>query len=251
MQNNLIIDAHCHAGKGDGLTGPWNTRASLKKFVPRAIEAGISKINLFAAFHSNYVIANAEVASIVKANPELFFGFAFVHAVNDKGRVFKLVENAVKEHGFRGIKVHRNDARISREICEVARHFSLPVLYDVVGEVSSVELIATEYPDVNFIIPHLSSFADDWQAQLAFVPMLERHPNVYTDTSGVRRYDLLEMAFKRAGPQKILFGTDGPWLHPKVELAKVFALTHDASALQKMLSGNFLRLTNRARVPVQ
>jgi hypothetical protein len=64
--------------------------------------------------------------------------------------------------------VHRYDGRITREICEVARTFSLPVLYDVMGEVTVVELLATESPDVAFIIPHLSSFADDWRAQVEF-----------------------------------------------------------------------------------
>jgi uncharacterized protein len=243
----LIIDAHCHAGKGNGLTGPWDTRAPLKKFLLWAKEAGINKINLFAAFHSDYSIANAEVSSIVNSNPDKFFGFAFVHAVHDRGRVFKLVEKAIREYGFCGIKVHRHDARISREICETARYFSAPVLYDVVGEVSMIELLATEYPDVNFIIPHLSSFSDDWRAQIAFIPMLERHKNVFTDTSGVRRYDLLEMAFSRAGADKIIFGSDGPWLHPKVELEKVFMLTSNNNELQKMLAGNFLRLISKVR----
>jgi predicted TIM-barrel fold metal-dependent hydrolase len=243
----FIIDAHCHAGKGDGLTGPWDTRASLKKFLTWSREAGINKTNLFAAFHSDYLIANAEVASIVRTNSQRFFGFAFVHSINDRGRVFNLVGKAVTEYGFCGIKVHRHDARISREICETARYFQLPVLYDVVGEVSMIELLATEYPDVNFIIPHLSSFADDWRAQIAFIPMLERHKNIFTDTSGIRRFDLLEMAYKRAGAGKILFGTDGPWLHPKVELEKVFALTKNKIDLEKMLARNFLRLTVRAR----
>jgi len=202
---------------------------------------------LFAAFHSDYSIANAEVASIVNSNKQRFFGFAFVNAINDRGNVFELVKRAVTEYGFCGIKVHRHDARISREICEAARYFLLPVLYDVVGEVSMIELLATEYPDVNFIIPHLSSFADDWRAQIAFIPMLERHANIYTDTSGVRRFDLLEMAYKRAGASKILFGTDGPWLHPKVELEKVYALTSIQADLRKMLAENFLKLTVRAR----
>ena len=67
------------------------------------------------------------------------------------------------------------------------------------GEVSVVELLAHEYPDVDFIIPHLGSFADDWRAQLALIDHLVRHPNVYADTSGVRRFDLLEQAVRRAG----------------------------------------------------
>jgi uncharacterized protein len=243
----LIIDAHCHAGKGDGLTGPWDTNAPLKNFLRWSKEAGIERTNLFAAFHSDYAKANAAVSAIVNSKPERFYGFAFVHAINDQGRVFALVSKAVTAYGFCGIKVHRHDARISREICEAARYFSIPVLYDVVGEVSMIELLATEYPDVNFIIPHLSSFADDWRAQIAFIPMLERHANVFTDTSGIRRFDLLEMAFKRVGPDKILFGTDGPWLHPGVELKKVLVLTHNKTDLQRMLAGNFLRLTEKVR----
>jgi hypothetical protein len=33
----------------------------------------------------------------------------------------------------------------------------LPVLYDVAGEIHVCELIAQEYTDVNFIIPHLAA----------------------------------------------------------------------------------------------
>ena len=107
------------------------------------------------------------------------------------------------DYGFRGIKLHRHDARITREVCEVARAWGLPdpLRRDGRGR-TSVELLARQYPDVPFIIPHLGSFADDWRAQLALIDQLVRHPNVYTDTSGVRRFDLLEQAVRRAGPRQ-------------------------------------------------
>jgi uncharacterized protein len=243
----MIIDCHCHAGKGDGLTGPWDTRAPLGNYLRRAAAAGIDRTVLFAAFHSDYGVANREVARIVASRPDRFYGFAFVHAERDRGRVSALVQEAVERYGFRGIKVHRSDARITREICEVARAFALPVLYDVMGEVSVVELLATEYPDVSFIIPHLGSFADDWRAQLALIDHLVRHPNIYTDTSGIRRFDLLEQAVRRAGARKILFGSDGPWLHPGVELAKVRALGLPPADEQRVIGGNLLRLIARVR----
>ncbi|NBB22093.1 amidohydrolase family protein [Runella sp. CRIBMP] len=243
----LIIDCHCHAGEGDGLTGPWDTRAPLKKFMQWSTEAGIQKTVLFAAFHTDYAKANAQTAQIVGRYPARFYGFAFVHAERDRGRIHSMVQTAVEEYGFCGIKVHRHDARISREICTAARTFNIPVLYDPTGETSTIELIATEYRDVNFIIPHLSSFADDWRAQLAFLDLLARHPNVYTDTSGVRRFDLLEMAYQRAGASKILFGTDGPWLHPAVEIAKIYALKAPQEDLQLMLGENFLKLTSKVK----
>lgn len=243
----MIIDCHCHAGEGDGLTGPWDTRASLKNFLRWSEEAGITRTVLFPAFHTDYLLANRAVARIVARHPGRFFGFAFIHPERDRGRVRELVREAVEEHGFVGIKVHRHDARITREICSVARAYRLPVLYDVMGEVSACELLATEYPDVAFIIPHLGSFADDWRAQVAFIDPLVRHPNIFTDTSGVRRFDLLEQAATRAGAEKILFGSDGPWLHPGVELAKVRALKLPPADERLVLGGNLLRLISRVR----
>lgn len=243
----MIIDCHCHAGKGDGLTGPWDTDASLEQYMRRAAKAGIDRTVIFAAFHSKYSVANEEVARLVASRPDRFYGFAFVHPERDRGRVYDMVKVAVTQYGFVGIKVHRYDARITREVCEVARAFSLPVLYDAIGEVTVAELLAREYPQVSFIIPHLGSFSDDWRAQLALIDHLVRHPNIFTDTAGVRRFDLLEQAVKRAGARKILFGSDGPWLHPLVELTKIKALGLSADDEQLVLGGNFLRLIANIR----
>jgi uncharacterized protein len=243
----MIIDSHCHAGTGDGLTGPWDSAASLQNYMHRAARAGIDRTVLFATFHSDYSRANREVARIVRSRPDRFLGFAFVHPTRDRGRIQTLVTEAINRHGFCGIKVHRHDARITREVCEVARLYGLPVLYDVMGEVSIAEILGIEYPDVPFIIPHLGSFSDDWSSQLALIDHLFRHPNIFTDTAGVRRFDLLQRAVQRAGPNKILFGSDGPWLHPGVELEKIRALHLDTRAEDLILGGNFLRLTSQVR----
>jgi len=245
----MIIDSHCHAGTGDGLTGPWDTSAPLNDYLRWADPYEIAKTVIFAPFHSDYLVANREVARIAARRPGRFWCYAFVHAQRDRGRVGAMVREAVERHGFRGIKVHRHDARITREVCEAARPYRIPVLYDVMGEVSQVELIAKEYPDVVFIIPHLGSFADDWRAQTAHIDQLVRFPNVFTDTSGVRRFDILQEAVHRAGARKFLFGSDGPWLHPGVELEKVRALNLSPEDERLVTGGNFLRIQSRARIP--
>jgi uncharacterized protein len=241
----MIIDCHCHAGLGDGLTGPWDTAAPLDRYLRRCARAGIGRSVIFAAFHSSYARANREVARLVASLPDRLYGMAFVHAARDRGRVHEMVCRAVEEYGFVGIKVHRHDARITREVCEAAREFGLPVLYDIVGEVPVLELLAGQYPDVDFIIPHLGSFADDWGAQLAVIDHLVRHPNIHADSSGVRRFDLLEQAVRRAGATKLLFGSDGPWLHPAVELAKLRLLQLPAHEEALILGGNFRRLIGK------
>jgi predicted TIM-barrel fold metal-dependent hydrolase len=110
------------------LTGPWDTRAPLDRYLCWARDAGIDRTVLLAAFHSDSAVANRELAAIAAERPDRFYAFAFVHPLRDRGRVAAMVRVAVERHGFVGIKVHRHDAHITREVCEVARAFRLPVL---------------------------------------------------------------------------------------------------------------------------
>jgi predicted TIM-barrel fold metal-dependent hydrolase len=103
-------------------------------------------------------------------------------------------------------------------------------------------MLAPQFPDVNFIIPHLGSFADDWRAHQRVIDQLVRYPNIYTDTSGIRRFDYIVEAIKRAGARKVLFGSDGPWLHPGVELHKIRLLGLPPKQEALVLGGNIFRL---------
>lgn len=240
----MIIDCHCHAGKGDIMTAPWNTDAPMGAYLRRARRAGIDRTIVFPAFHSDYEIANAALGRLVARSRGRLMGFLFVHARRDRGRILEMVERAVGEYNFRGIKVHARDSMPTREICEAALAFHIPLLVDVSGKTQVVEMLASEFPRVNFIIPHLGSFADDWRAHQQIIDQLVRFPNVYTDTSGVKRFDYIVQAVKRAGPHKVLFGSDGPYLHPGVELYKIkmLGLPSDQEAL--ILGGNAIRLIN-------
>jgi hypothetical protein len=80
------------------------------------------------------------------------------------------------------------------------------------------------------------------------VDQIVRHPNVYTDTSSVREFDYIVQAVRRAGPHKVLFGSDGPWLHPGVEIHKIRLLRLPAAQEALILGGNILRLMRRALV---
>ena len=182
---------------------------------------------------------------MVRAEPRRYLGFAFVNPATDRGRI--------GAHGRRGprlgclrIKVHWRDGRITREVAEVARRRDAADPLRPGRRHRRVEMAARAYPDVAWIIPHLSSFSDDWKAQIAFVDQLVRLPNLFTDTSGVRYFDVLADAVRRAGPDKVLFGSDGPFLHPAVEIARSTPCTSPADAAL-VLGGNLLRLTRTAR----
>ena len=78
-----------------------------------------------------------------------------------------------------------------------------------------------------------------------------RFPNVFADTAGVRRFDYIVQAVRRAGPHKILFGSDGPWLHPEVELHKIRMLKLSPSDERLVLGGNMQRLLGPIRQVAQ
>ena len=247
----MVVDGHCHAGIGDGLTGPWDTAAPLGAYLRRARRAGIDRTVVMAPFHSDYATANAAVGAIVRRRPERFIGFCCVHPRRDRGRVADLIGQAVRRWGFRGIKVHAIDGAATREVCEAARRFRLPILYDVGGRTNLVEMAASAYPDVGFIVPHLGSFLDDVRAHLHVIDQMTRMRNVHADTSAVRRFDYLLQAVRRAGPHKLIFGSDGPWLHPGVELHKVRLLGLPAEAERLVTGGNLLRLVGAEGQPAR
>ena len=140
---------------------------------------------------------------------------------------------------------YSTDALPTREVCEAAVAFGLPLLADVAGRAHVVEMLASEFPQLNITIPHLGSFVGDWRAHQRVVDQLARLPNVYADTSSVRHFDYLLQAVKRAGARKLLFGSDGPWLHPGVELRKIELLRLKPEAKRLVLGGNAIRLLRK------
>jgi predicted TIM-barrel fold metal-dependent hydrolase len=245
-----VIDAHCHAGIGDLLGGDGDDDRALRRYERRAGDAGIDGAVLFAPLTADHRRANARVARIARRRPDRYRWFILVHPDKDWGSVFTLVDRAARQ-ACCGIKVHWSDGVMTGEIAAAAQRRRMPVIYDPRGDVDRVAAFAAAYPDVAWIIPHLSSFADDWRAQVALVDLLERRPNVFADTAGVRYFDVLADAVRRAGATKVLFGSDGPLLHPGVELAKIDALDLTPSDTALVAGGNILRLIRRARRAVR
>jgi predicted TIM-barrel fold metal-dependent hydrolase len=239
---SMTIDFHCHAGRGDLLTAPWNTVAPMEAYLRRARRAGIDRTVVFPTFHTDYVIANRELAHVVARWRPRLIGFAMVNAKTDSGRVREMVREAVVRNGFRGLKIHGHEAMPTREVCDAARAFRLPIIVDVAGKAHVIDMFAPQYPDVNFIIAHLGSFVDDWRANERVIEQMARYPNVYGDTSGVRRFDYLVRAIRQAGSRKLVFGSDGPWLHPALELHKIRLLGLPPAEEALVLGGNARRL---------
>jgi predicted TIM-barrel fold metal-dependent hydrolase len=242
----MIVDSHVHLGTAGVPLGPADPETSFALWRARAAAVGIQRAVLMAAPVGAYADANRAVAELAGRGRGRWLWYVFVNAAADRGRVGTLVA-AAHARGACGIKVHWSDGPATDEVAAAASRFTMPVLFDPGGDVQRVAYLARRHPDVPWIVPHLSSFADDWRAQQRLIGLLVTVPNIFTDTSGVRYFDLLEEAIARAGAQKVLYGSDGPYLHPAPELAKIFALALSPGDRDLVLGGNVLRLTRRAR----
>src|SRR6266498_5697802 len=102
----MVIDGHCHAGRGERLTAPWNTEAKLGPYLRRARAAGIDRTVVTPlAPYGEYARANREVASIVARHRGRLILFAAVHPRGDRGRIGEMLAHAVRRLGARGLKV--------------------------------------------------------------------------------------------------------------------------------------------------
>jgi uncharacterized protein len=205
----------------------------------RAEEAGIDRTVIFPIENPTYEQANEEIARLVETHPGKFIGFAKHDPVAEAGRIERLLTREVKELGLKGLKLHKTP---TREVLDVVAALGIPILFHP-PKVADYHMIAAAYPQVNFILAHLGSFASgNWSEHLAAIDVARRYPNVYLETSSVVFTEYLERAAKELPPEKLIFGSDGPLVDSRVELFKIRMLKLPVDHEAKVLSGNILRL---------
>ena len=219
----MIIDAHCHAGLGQEMSAPWTTRADPEVTLARMAEAGIDRTIIFPINNTDFERPNHEIAEICARYPGKFIGFAKHDPESESGRIRALLKREVESLGLKGLKLHRLP---TREVLDTVTELRIPVLYHP-EKVSNFHLIASEYPQVPFIMAHL---------------VARRYSNVYLETSSVVFLKFLERAVKELGAEKLIFGSDGPEVDSRVELYKVRLLRLPPADEAKVLGGNILRL---------
>jgi predicted TIM-barrel fold metal-dependent hydrolase len=241
----LVIDAHCHAGRGTAMSAPWTTRADPEVTLRHMAEAGIDRTVIFPINNAEYEKPNQEVAEVCGRYPGKFIGFAKHEPQAEAGRIAGMLRREVESLGLKGLKLHRLP---TREVLDAVAELGIPILYHP-EKVSNYHLIAQEYPKIPFIMAHLGNFAShDWTEHLAAIGVARRYPNVYLDTSGVVFFKFLEMAAKELGAEKLVFGSDGPELDSRVELYKVRLLKLPPADEAKVLGGNIARLLPKGTV---
>jgi hypothetical protein len=147
--------------------------------------------------------------------------------------------------GLRGV---RSDGQPTRELLDAVSELQIPVMYYPSGDQWQqlgrfYHMPAMAYPKVNFIIPHVGQYCSwHWPPHIEAIDLAKRYPNIYLDMSGVGSFKYVEMAARELPAEKLLFGTCGPEMDPRVgkEALRLLKLPQDRYA--KVAGLNFQSL---------
>jgi uncharacterized protein len=97
--------------------------------------------------------------------------------------------------------------------------------------------LARRFPDVTFVFGHCGFIGVD----AAGIAAIEPYPNIVAETSGCFSV-IANLAVRRLGADRVLFGSEYPLQHPTVELAKYAALELSPAAWRQVAWANAHRL---------
>ena len=243
----MIVDSHAHLKHGDA----GHTEYSPEQIIATMDAAGIDRAVVFA------ICTTPERAiELARAAAERFPARLIPYAYglpSYSGNVLRLIERAVREFGFKGIKIHAGECTlgeyVSDPIFALAGDLGVPCLVDCIGNCAAMERVATRFPQTRIIVAHLGLYlATDARVINDFIALAERRSNVLLDVSGVVQTWKIREAVQRIGASRIVWGTDGP--HPcpdtatfaRDELAKVRALRLAPADEEAVLGGSIVRL---------
>lgn len=149
--------------------------------------------------------------------------------------------------GYRGLEISpavhgfRFDDPAVSALVDIAAGAGHPVYLVCLGRpgarTGDLVALARAHPAVTFVSGHCGHTGLDASGLAQIAPQR----NIVAETSGCFTA-IARLAVQRLGADRVLFGTEYPLQHPRVELAKLAALGLDAADLHKVAAGNACRL---------
>jgi predicted TIM-barrel fold metal-dependent hydrolase len=208
-------------------------------------------------------VTNDFVAGCARDHPDAFIGFASVDPLAGAAAVSEL-ERAVRDLGLRGLKLHptaqgfRPDDRAVYPIYETAAALGIPVTVHTgttglgagmpggghlkleLSRPIYIDAVAADFPNLQLVMAHP---AWPWQDEQLAVAL--HKPNTWIDLSGwsPRRFapDLVRN-IKGQLQDRVLFGTDYPFLSHEQWFGAWDTLEVPEAVTEKVLLGNARRL---------
>ncbi|NIA12978.1 MAG: amidohydrolase family protein [Nitrospiraceae bacterium] len=240
-----VVDVHQHYGRCFQFNMPHRDAADLLAEMDRI---GIDKsiVSSFRALAGDPVPGNQEVLEVCRQHPDRFRMY-FVVNPHYASRLDQLFAPFRESPFLAGLKIHAeihqcplaSDAY--RWAWRTAAELHCPALVHIYPprDLEAVPVLADEYPDTNFLIAHHFGPENLDRA----LPLIEDKRNVHVDTCiSALPLGTMERLVAELGPERVLFGTDMPYLNAGGQVGKVLLAQLDDETKKKILAGNAKRL---------
>ncbi len=236
----MIVDCHVHVKGGDKYRREFRPGQILQAMD----EAAIDKSVIFSICLPSRP-ANQLTMDCYAAAPDRFIPFAYAIPAEGQGALDEL-QRCFDAEPMRGLKLHCGEMQepsleLLAPLLELCIDREAPVLMDMALNLSLAREIAEKFPQLKFIIAHLGSPYDEDLAE-QFIILAEAHPAVHLDSSYCHRPWKIPEAIQRLGADRVVFGSDGPLIHPAIELAKIEVCRLSPDDYAKVTCDNIMRL---------
>ena len=191
-------------------------------------------------------IDHTQVLEAVKKYPYKFMGFYWINPWLGK-EVLGEAEKLVREEGFKGFKLqpvsHGFPANheIVYPVMELAIELDIPVLFHTGfgpgTECERIGELGKKFPEAKIIMGHAGIQMQTKKA----IRIARENKNIFLEISGTAPM-AVKWIVEEAPPERILFGSDGPYGHPYVQLAKLETAKPSPRIRNLILRENALRL---------
>ncbi|MFN8519639.1 MAG: amidohydrolase family protein [Chloroflexota bacterium] len=234
----MVLDSHMHVGDFPY----FNVAIDRDGLVSTMREHGVGT---GMVFHPD----NQLVRGIIAETPGLY-GLVWVNPREPDAAATTAALLDEPGSRFRGVKLHplldgyHPDDPMVHPVIEVLRERELPALihcgHPIFSLPWSIEELVRRYPDAHIILGHMGH--GNIVYINASIDVAARNPRVYLETSGMPMHTKIREAVERVGPDRVLFGSDAPFHHLTVELAKVRVSGLPEGVLDGVLGENGRRL---------
>ena len=244
-----IVDAHAHLGPTGGFYIPTPDATTMVEMMDR-LGIAITGISAHLGLVCDYIRGNELTAEAVQRFPQRFFGYVTPNPHYGEEAIREL-ERGLDELGLQAIKLHPSlhNYAVDAPICEPIWRFAeerkaLVLIHTWVGDARChpglFGKLAKAYPHVRFLLGHSGGPIEGKQEAIA---VAQEHENIYLEicTSLLFGSEVEEMVSK-VGAERVVFGTDVPWLDPRFVLGKLAYSNLSDEQLRLILSENIRRL---------
>ena len=238
-----IVDIHGHYGKW--VEFPiWGGDAD--DLVAEMDRIGIqaSVVSHQAVLSSEVQWGNDEVFKGMQRHPGRILGYATCLPINDKlgiDEIKRCVDRgmpAIKLHSYNGIPY---DAPAYRKIWEYADKLRMPVLLHTWGDLNTYRTIFEKAPNTPILCGHSGAVNPN-----QYVEYARQFPNIHLELCSSRSADgLVEFFVREIGAERVVWGSDAPWLSYQQQIGRVLFADIPESAKRLILAGNAKRILGK------